>query len=502
MNTRDDKVAREDEVASGASPASAAFGRVSSGLFTDFYELTMAQGYWKLGRGGASVFDVFFRRNPFGGGYSVFAGLEPLLRDLETLRFSSEDIAFLESLEMFERGFLDYLADFRFSGDIWSVGEGEIVFPQSILARVHADIVEAQIIEGLVLNRLNFGSLVATKTARIWRACDYGNVMEFGLRRAQGPDGALSASRSSFIGGASGTSNTLAGRLFGIPVMGTMAHSWIMSFREEREAFDAYASIYPTKTAYLIDTYDTIDSGIKNAIASGKALAAKGLRFGVRLDSGDIDYLSREVRRELDAAGLEDAYIVVSNELDEDIIEHLTASGAPVDSWGVGTKLVTGGSDSSFPGVYKLAAVERGGTLEPTMKFSDNPEKTTNPGIKQSWRLYDDRGMALDDLQALEGEEIRGGEEVILHHPSSDYRRLRLRPAKAECLLSKVMEGGRISAPMPELGEIRSGLRKRLERFDSTYLRILNPHVYKVSISESLRELKLGFIGKYMKDEK
>jgi nicotinate phosphoribosyltransferase len=485
-----------------ASAGAARFGTVASALFTDFYELTMAQGYWKLGRDGRSVFDVFFRRNPFGGGYSVFAGLEPLLLDLEALRFTGEDVAYLDSLGMFERGFLDYLADFRFSGDVWSASEGEIVFPQGLLARVHADMVEAQIIEGLVLNRLNFGSLVATKTARVWRASNYGHIMEFGLRRAQGPDGALSASRSSFIGGAEGTSNTLAGRLYGIPVMGTMAHSWIMSFPDERAAFDAYASIYPDKTAYLIDTYDTIDSGIKNAIASGKALAARGKRFGVRLDSGDIDYLSREVRRELDAAGLEDAYIVVSNELDEDIVEHLVASGAPVDSWGVGTKLVTGGSDSSFPGVYKLAAVERAGTLEPTMKFSDNPEKSTNPGVKQAWRLYSDDGLALADLMTLEDEDPKAGDELVLYHPSADYRRLRLRPAEVRPLLSKVMEGGRIAAPLPALADIRSGLRGRFERFDSTFLRLLNPHVYKVSISEGLRDLKLGFIGKFMKDGK
>jgi nicotinate phosphoribosyltransferase len=481
---------------------SQAFGSVSSALFTDFYELTMAQGYWKLGRNERAVFDVFFRRNPFGGGYSVFAGLEPLLRDLESLRFTSEDIAYLESLKTFERGFLDYLADFRFRGEVWSVGEGEIVFPQAPLVRVHADIVEAQIVEGLVLNRLNFGSLVATKTARVWRASNYGHIMEFGLRRAQGPDGALSASRSSFIGGADGTSNTIAGKLYGIPVMGTMAHSWVMSFPDERAAFDAYASIYPDKTAYLIDTYDTIESGIKNAIASGKELVARGLRFGVRLDSGDIDYLSREVRRELDAAGFKDAYIVVSNELDEDIIEHLVTDGAPVDSWGVGTKLVTGGSDSSFPGVYKLAAVERSGRLQATMKFSDNPEKSTNPGVKQVWRLYGDDGIALADLMTLGDERPTAREELILHHTSADYRHLRLRPAELRPLLSKVMEGGKIAAPLPSLSEIRSGLRGRFDRFDSTFLRLLNPHVYKVSISAALRALKLSFIGKYMKEDK
>jgi nicotinate phosphoribosyltransferase len=477
-------------------------GAVTSALFADFYELTMAQGYWKLGRSGGAVFDVFFRRHPFGGGYSLFAGLEPLLRDLESLRFSDADIAYLESMGIFERGFLDYLASFRFRGDVWSVNEGEIVFPQGPLARVHADIIEAQVIEGLVLNRLNFGCLVATKTARVWRASGYGHLMEFGLRRAQGPDGAITASRSSFIGGADGSSNTLAGKLFGIPVMGTMAHSWVMSFDDERSAFEAYAEIYPNATSFLIDTYNTLETGIKNAIAVGRSLAAKGKSFSVRLDSGDIDYLSREVRKELDEAGFKDAHIIVSNELDEDIIEHLVAAGAPVDSWGVGTKLVTGGGESSFPGVYKLAAVERSGMFEPTMKFSDNPDKTTNPGVKQVWRLYGADGLAAADLVTLEDEEPRAGKELVLHHPSADWRRLRLTPAETRPLLSKVMEGGKIRAPLPALPEIRAGLRGRLERFDSTYLRLLNPHLYKVSISSALRDLKLGFIGKYMQDGK
>ncbi len=477
-------------------------GAVTSALFADFYELTMAQGYWKLERGGRSVFDVFFRRHPYGGGYSLFAGLEPLLRDLESLRFSDTDIAYLESLRIFERGFLDYLSTFRFHGDLWSVGEGEIVFPQGPLLRVHADIIEAQIIEGLVLNRLNFGSLVATKTARVWRASGYGHLMEFGLRRAQGPDGAITASRSSFIGGAAGSSNTLAGKLFGIPVMGTMAHSWVMSFPDELAAFDAYAGIYPDAASFLIDTYNTLGSGIKNAITAGRKLAAKGKSFSVRLDSGDIDYLSREVRRELDAAGFRDARIIVSNELDEDIIAHLVSAGAPVDSWGVGTKIVTGGGESAFSGVYKLAAVERSGAFEPTMKFSDNPDKATNPGVKQLWRLYGDDGLALADIITLEGEEPRAGEELTLHHPAADWRRLRLTPADARPLLGKVMSGGKACAPFPALSEIRAGLRGRLERFDSTYLRLLNPHVYKVSISSALRDLKLGFIGKYMQDEK
>ncbi|MBL8968321.1 MAG: nicotinate phosphoribosyltransferase, partial [Spirochaetaceae bacterium] len=298
---------------------------MQSALFTDFYELTMAQGYWKGGALRRSVFDVFFRRQPFDGGYAISAGLEPLLRALGEFRFSPEDIAYLEGLGMFERGFLDYLADFRFRGEVWAQGEGRVIFPQEPLLRVHADLIEAQLVEGLVLNYLNFQSLVATKAARVWRASGYGRVMEFGLRRAQGPDGALSASRAAYIGGAEGTSNALAGRLYGIPVLGTMAHSWVMTYPSEREAFEAYASIYPDRTVFLIDTYDTLGSGVKNAIAAGRTLAERGKRFGVRLDSGDIDYLSREVRKALDAEGLEDAFIAVSNDLDERIVEHLVA---------------------------------------------------------------------------------------------------------------------------------------------------------------------------------
>ena len=476
---------------------------MTSALNTDFYELTMAQGYWKRGDGGAAVFDVFFRRHPFKGGYSVFAGLEPLLRALEDFRFGPEDLAYLESLGMFEKGFLDYLERFRFRGDIWAMSEGELVFPQEPIARVEAEIVEAEIVEGFILNYLNFQSLIATKSARVWLASNRGPIMEFGLRRAQGPDGGLSASRAAYIGGVAGTSNALAGRLYGIPVMGTMAHSWVMSFPNEREAFDAYAEIYPDKTVYLIDTYDTLKSGIKNAIASGRSLVARGKRFGVRLDSGDIDYLSREVRKELDAAGLADAFIVVSNELDEEIIEHLVSDGTPVDQWGVGTHLVTGGSEASFTGVYKLAAVERSGELVPTMKFSDNPEKSTNPGVKQAFRLYGRDGLALADLIALADEaEPAIGAERTVYHPSTDWRHICVSPAEVRPLLSRAMAGGRVVPGLPSLADARAKLAAELGRFDSTYLRLLNPHVYKVSISEKLRELKLGFIERYMKGDK
>jgi len=475
---------------------------MTGGLFTDFYELTMAQGYWKSGERPAAVFEYFFRRHPFAGGYSVFAGLETLLAGLETFRFSPEDLAWLESLGGFERGFLDHLADFRFSGDIHAVQEGSIVFPHEPLLRVRADLVEAQLIEGLLLNTLNFQSLVATKAARVWRATNFGSVMEFGLRRAQGPDGALSASRAAYLGGAASTSNSLAGRLLGIPVSGTMAHSWVMSFATELESFERYAELYPDRTVFLIDTYDTLGSGIANAITAGGRLVKAGRNFGVRLDSGDIDYLSREVRAALDAAGLRSAYIVVSNELDENIIEHLVSAGAPVDFWGVGTNLVTGGSESSFTGVYKLAAIERGGRLEPTMKVSDTPEKSTTPGLKELWRLHGEGGRAAADLLTLGDEEPRAGQTLVLHHHSGDWRCAEIEPEGIERLLRPVMLGGKRVAAAPELAGIRGGLRSRLEAFDGTYLRVLNPHVYKVSISPRLRELKLGLIERGLREHR
>ena len=381
---------------------------INSALFTDFYELTMAQGYWKGNMNQQVVFDMFFRRNPFNGGFSVLAGNETLMDALTSFRFSEADIEYLRSQKIFEEGFLDYLKDFRFTGDLYTMDEGTVIFPQEPLVRIHANLIEAQIIEGLVLNHVNFQSLIATKTARIWLASKKAPIMEFGLRRAQGPDGAMSATRASFIGGAAGTSNTLAGKLYGIPVMGTMAHSWIMSHSSELEAFREYAKIYPQNSVFLIDTYDTLKSGIKNAIIAGGELVEKGYNFGVRLDSGDIDYLTREVRKELDRAGYPQAKISVSNELTEEIISTLVARGAPINSWGVGTHMVTGGNESSFTGVYKLCARHNNAddSMIPAMKFSDNPAKTTNPGIKNIYRLYDENGMASADILALEDEDL------------------------------------------------------------------------------------------------
>ncbi|GMO12717.1 MAG: nicotinate phosphoribosyltransferase [Treponemataceae bacterium] len=476
-------------------------------LFTDFYELTMAQGFWLEKMDAPAVFDMFFRRNPFGGGFSVFAGLGTLLCELEKFTFSDDDIAYLETLDVFHKDFLAYLRTFKFRGDMYAVAEGTLVFPNEPLLRIHANLIEAQIIEGLILNHINFQSLIATKSARVWLASRRGKIMEFGLRRAQGSNGAIAASRAAFIGGASGTSNTLAGKMFGIPVQGTMAHSWIMSFPSELAAFRKYAELYPEKTIFLIDTYDTIRSGIKNAIIAGGELVKKGCNFGVRLDSGDMQYLSEQVRAELDKAGFPQAQITVSNDLTEEIIESLVIDGAPINSWGVGTHMVTGGNEAAFPGVYKLAAhsagVAHNGELMPVMKFSENPGKTTNPGIKNVFRLYDENGMALADILSLldDGERagIKEGEKNIFYHPAADYRQFSAIPAKAVPLLQKYLEGGkRINPPasgIEELKAARALFEHELSTFDLTYMRFLNPHIYKVSLTKSLKDLKLKFIN-------
>jgi nicotinate phosphoribosyltransferase len=331
--------------------------------------------------------------------------------------------------------------------------------------------------------------------------------MEFGLRRAQGPDGAMSATRAAYIGGANGTSNTLAAKRFGIPVMGTMAHSWVMSFPSEYEAFSAYADVYPDRAVFLIDTYDTLNSGIKNAIAVGKRLQAAGKKIGVRLDSGDMHYLSVEVRKALDAAGLTDATIAVSNDLDESIVQTLVSAGAPIDNWGVGTQMVTGGSEASFTGVYKLAAkADKDGRLVPSMKFSDNPEKTTNPGVKQVWRMYDRNGLAFADALALDDPSVPDGAEVIRQgetrsfwHPSVDYRHFHRAPeGEPVPLLQPCMRSGEPCAPLPGLQTIRERVKTELDSFDGSFKRLLNPHVYKVAVTERLKDLKLSLIREYL----
>jgi len=475
-----------------------------SALFTDFYSLTMAQGYWKNNRDERVVFEMFFRHQPFSGGYSIFAGLGTLLEKLSNFHFSEDDIAYLKSLGVFENGFTDYLKTFRFNGSLWAMDEGTVVFPHEPLIRAEGNLIECQIIEGVILNIINFQSLIATKTRRIWLASGKGQIMEFGLRRAQGPDGAISASRAAYIGGVSGTSNTLAGKIYGIPVMGTMAHSWVMSFNSEEDAFDAYAALYPDRSIFLIDTYDTLKSGILSAIKSGKKLATKGKNFGVRLDSGDIQYLSTEVRRQLDGAWLNNAFITVSNDLDENIIETLVKDGAPVNSWGVGTRLVTGDNAAAFTGVYKLAALRGNSGIIPVMKFSDNPEKTTNPGIKQVWRIKDKNGAAIADVLSVDDDDdvLKNGQRYTFWHPSADYRHFVYTiEGSVAALLKKRIENGVLTEEQPPLEKIKAYAASDLESFDSTYKRLLNPHIYKVSITDKLRSLKLELIQKLLKAE-
>ncbi|GHV83952.1 nicotinate phosphoribosyltransferase [Spirochaetia bacterium] len=480
-----------------------------SALFTDFYELTMAQGFWKKGKIQRAVFEMFFRRHPFEGGFSIFAGLETLLDALRSFTFSSDDIEYLRSLKFFDNNFLEYLKDFRFTGSLYAMDEGSVIFPQEPIVRIDSNLLECQIVEGLVLNIINFQSLIATKTARVVLAAGQGGVMEFGLRRAQGVDGAMSATRASIIGGAIGTSNTLAGKQFNVKVMGTMAHSWVMSFSSEEEAFRVYAELYPEHPIFLIDTYDTLKSGVLNAIKVGKEITERGGNFGVRLDSGDMYYLTKEVRKKFDAEGLLNATIAVSNDLDEEIITTLTSQGAPINSWGVGTRMITGGNEAAFGGVYKLTAfADKDGMLQPTIKFSDNPEKTSNPSVKQVWRITDKNGMALADILALDdmdnpelSEKLLIDSSCLYWHPAADYRHFRQNIETApQPLLKKRMENGKQITDNPSLHEIKKHCKAELDGFDSSYKRLLNPHIYKVAVTEKLRMLKLDLIKSFLGD--
>ncbi len=470
----------------------------NSALLTDLYELTMIQGYYEFNNNPQVVFDMFFRRPPFGGGFAVFAGLDDLLDQLEKLHFTDDDLEYLETLGLFNQEFLEFLKRFSFTGSVYAVDEGSIVFPGEPLIRVESTLIEAQLIESMLLNTVNFQTLIATKAARVLTASNYGKVLEFGLRRAQGVNGAMAASRAAFIGGAAATSNTLAGKRFDIPVKGTMAHSWVMAFPTEEESFERYAELYPNSTILLIDTYSTLGSGIEAAISVGRKMKEHGRSFGVRLDSGDLEYLSKQVRRRLDNAGLTDATITASNELNEEIVHQLVTSGSPIDSWGVGTNMVTGGTDSSLSGVYKLAAKTRDSEMDPTIKLSNQPSKTTNPGVKQVYRFLDDNGAPLADLITLAEEEITSGKRYTFHHPDLSARKFDMAHyGRVDPLLKGVMKDGKRHTPPATLRELQTRCVESLKKLDHTYHRIINPHVYKVSLSEKLAELKRELVSRY-----
>ena len=397
-------------------------------LLTDFYELTMMQGYLKSGKHKEKViFDMFYRKNPCGNGFAICCGLEQVVEYIRNLNFSEEDIDYLRSLGTFDEDFIEYLRGFHFTGDIYAIPEGTVVFPKEPLIKVIAPVIEAQLVETAILNLVNHQSLIATKAYRVVHAAQGDGVMEFGLRRAQGPDAGIYGARAAVIAGCIGTSNVYAGQKFRMPVLGTHAHSWIMSFPTELEAFKTYARLYPNNCILLVDTYDTLKSGVKNAILCYDAMKEEGItlkRFGIRLDSGDLAYLSKKARKMLDEAGYPDAIISASNDLDENLIASLKAQGACITSWGVGTNLITSESQPSFGGVYKLAATYSDeGQWVPKIKLSENSEKITNPGNKQIYRIIEkDSGKVFADYIALEEERFSEAEDLVLFDPIDTWK--------------------------------------------------------------------------------
>jgi len=460
-----------------------------SALYTDLYELTMSQAFFFTGKSGEKVcFDYFFRKNPFNGGYTIFAGLYDFLNLLERFRFEKEHIEYLASIG-FKKEFLDFLKNFQFQGKILSFNEGEVVFPEEPIMRVEGNLVECQLIESLLLNIINFESLIATKTCRIVYAAKGRAVLDFGLRRAQG-FGALQASRAAIIGGASGTSNTLAGYLYNVPVKGTHAHSWVQSFDSELLAFKKFVEYNPDNSILLIDTYDTLNSGLPNAIKVAKELEKKGKRLiGVRLDSGDFAYLSKKVRKILDENNLHYVKIVVSNQLDEYTIESLLSQNSPIDFFGVGTRLVTAFDQPALDGVYKLSFING----EPRIKISDNIEKVNNPGKKIVRRYFDNNGKFLIDGILLENEE----KIKILRHSFIPYKKTNVVGYKYENLYNCVFENGIVKRDKPSLTDIAEYRKNRFMLLNEEHKRFVNPHIYRVGISNNLFELKDKLIKKY-----
>ena len=473
-------------------------------LLTDLYQLTMLAGYHASGKlAQQSCFDLYFRRLPFSGGFCVAAGLQPALEYVQNLNFCDRDLAYLDSLALFSKEFLDWLSTFQFRGQISAVAEGELVFPGEPLLRIEAPLAEAQLVESALLNMINFQTLVATKSARVKLAAEQGAVLEFGLRRAQGIDGALSASRAAYIGGCDATSNTLAGQRYGIPVKGTHAHSWIMSFPTELEAFATYANLYPDSCTLLVDTYDTLASGVPNAIRVGQDLLEKGHRLaGIRLDSGDLAQLSREARRMLDQSGLPFCKIVASNDLDEYKIESLKSKGACIDIWGVGTNLVTCKDEPALGGVYKLvAAGATTASMEPRIKISANPIKTTIPGIKQVYRFFDTEEKMIGDLIALQTEEAPASHSV---HPSysplDNNRGLDLQASNVEELLKPVYSNGEIVGDVRELSSIRNRCLENISRLPQAYKSTSVPNAYPVGLSKAASQLRQTMLARNFSD--
>ena len=471
----------------------------ASALFTDFYELTMAQGYWKQNMNQTVVFDMFFRKNPFNGGFSVFAGIETLLDTITNFRFSEDDIEYLKEQKIFEQGFLDYLKDFKFTGDLYSMAEGTVIFPQEPLVRIHAKLIEAQLVETFLLVTINHQSLIATKASRIVQEAKGRPIMEFGARRSQGYDGANYGARAAYIGGVMGTATVMAGKDFNIPVLGTMAHSFVQSFDSEFEAFKAYAEVYPDNCVLLVDTYDTLKSGVPNAIrVAEEVLKPMGKRLkGIRLDSGDISYLTKKARMMLDVAGLTDCKITVSNSLDEYLIRSVLEQGAQIDSFGVGENLIVSKSSPVFGGVYKLAAVEKDGKIVPKIKISENVEKITNPGYKKVYRLIEkETNKAIADVIAFHDEVIDNNNDLTIYHQANAWKNKTLYAGTYDVLPLQhlVFDEGKRVYPEYTLNEIREYSKEQKALLWDELFRLEYPHQYYVDLTKKLLDYKMKML--------
>ena len=478
-------------------------------LLTDLYELTMMQGYFKNEQANANViFDAFYRKNPDGNGFSICCGLEQVIDLIENFRFTKEDIDYLASIGIFEKDFLDYLSEFRFTGDVYAIPEGRIMFPREPIVKIKAPIMQAQLLETALLNIINHQSLIATKAARVCYAAKGDGVMEFGLRRAQGPDAGIYGARAAVIAGCAGTSNVLTGKMFGVPVLGTHAHSWIMSFEDELSAFRAYAKIYPNACTLLVDTYDTLKSGVPNAIKVFTEMREAGIKltkYGIRLDSGDLAYLSKKARKMLDAAGFQDAVISASNDLDENLIASLKAQGAEIHSWGVGTNLITSKDNPSFGGVYKLAAIEDKETGEyiPKIKLSENAEKVTNPGDKVIYRICEkETGKLFADLIALEDEKYDAADDLLLFDPVETWKKTLMKGGTytIEPLMIPVFINGEcVYKDRPTTMELQKICKDDMDTLWEESRRLVNPHEIHVDLSKPLWDLKQDLLNKYHK---
>ena len=467
-------------------------------MLCDFYELTMANGYFLKGyQDKITYFDIFFRRVPDGGGFAIAAGLEQLVEYIKDLHFSPEDIEYLRGRNMFDEAFLDYLAHFRFTGDIWAVPEGTPIFPNEPILTVRAPAIQAQMVETYALLCINHQSLLATKANRVVRAAEGRAVMEFGARRAQGAEGAVNGARAAYIGGAAGTATVLSDQVFGVPALGTMAHSWVQMFDSQYEAFKAYCQLYPQNAVLLVDTYNTLKSGVPDAIrAFNEVLKPMGIKkCGIRLDSGDITYLTKEARKMLDAAGWTECTITVSNSLDEYLIRDLLLQGAQINTFGVGERLITARSEPVFGGVYKLVAVEKDGEVIPKIKISENVSKITTPHYKKLYRFFgNDNGKAIADYLCVYDETVDDSQPLEIFDPDATWKKKLVRDFTAKEMQVPVFLNGQCVYDLPSLEEIRTYCAQQVDTLWDEVKRFDNPHKYYVDLSRKLWEIKYNLL--------